>query len=113
MKATYRAKGQTTEELSGQERDNVGNRNLSKEGRLDRESRLKAEGKCPWWRRYRCDCIEKWLNATVKCRHHTVEPPDADPHVRWCGRGVAARLPPIPMGIYSPSSVEKSAGAMV
>ena len=25
------------------------------------------------------------------------EPPDADPHVRWCGRGGAVRLPPIPM----------------
>src|ERR1700683_3761959 len=25
------------------------------------------------------------------------EPPDADPHVRWCGRGGAARLPPIPI----------------
>src|SRR5450755_2622969 len=26
-----------------------------------------------------------------------LEPPDADPHVRWCGRGGAARLPPIPI----------------
>ena len=26
------------------------------------------------------------------------EPPYADPHVRWCGRGGAARLPPIPIG---------------
>ena len=26
------------------------------------------------------------------------EPPDADPHVRWCGRGGAVRLPPIPIG---------------
>jgi hypothetical protein len=25
------------------------------------------------------------------------EPPDADPHVRWCGRGEAVRLPPIPI----------------
>jgi RNA-directed DNA polymerase len=25
------------------------------------------------------------------------EPPDADPHVRWCGRGGEATLPPIPM----------------
>jgi hypothetical protein len=25
------------------------------------------------------------------------EPPDTDPFVRWCGRGGAARLPPIPM----------------
>jgi len=26
------------------------------------------------------------------------EPQDADPHVRWCGRGGAARHPPIPIG---------------
>src|SRR5436309_13760978 len=25
------------------------------------------------------------------------EPPYADPHVRWCGRGGAVRLPPIPI----------------
>ncbi len=25
------------------------------------------------------------------------EPPDADPHVRWCGRGGAVRLSPIPI----------------
>jgi len=26
-----------------------------------------------------------------------LEPPYTDPYVRWCGRGGAARLPPIPM----------------
>jgi RNA-directed DNA polymerase len=25
------------------------------------------------------------------------EPPDADPHVRWCGRGGVVRLSPIPI----------------
>ena len=32
-------------------------------------------------------------------RPQLTEPPDADPHVRWCGRGVAgeSRLPPIPI----------------
>ncbi len=29
------------------------------------------------------------------------EPPDADPHVRWCARGGAARLPPIPIPNFS------------
>src|SRR5208337_6343 len=29
-----------------------------------------------------------------------IEPPDADPLVRWCGRGGAARLPPIPIASY-------------
>src|SRR6516164_4429138 len=27
----------------------------------------------------------------------TLEPPDTDPYVRWCGRGGVARLPPIPI----------------
>src|SRR6202022_3673249 len=27
-----------------------------------------------------------------------LEPPYTDPYVRWCGRGGAARLPPIPIG---------------
>src|ERR1019366_8049579 len=30
-------------------------------------------------------------------RAQVTEPPDADPHVRWCGRGGAVRLPPIPI----------------
>ena len=34
---------------------------------------------------------------TVRCMTQPAEPPDADPHVRWCGRGEAARLPPIPI----------------
>src|SRR6185437_2713401 len=32
------------------------------------------------------------------------EPPDADPHVRWCGREVAARLLPIPIAFRAISS---------
>jgi RNA-directed DNA polymerase len=28
---------------------------------------------------------------------YSTEPPDADPHVRWCGRGAAATPPPIPI----------------
>ncbi len=27
----------------------------------------------------------------------SVEPPCTDPYARWCGRGGAARLPPIPI----------------
>src|SRR6266481_5861308 len=27
----------------------------------------------------------------------SIEPPYTDPYVRWCGRGGAARLPPIPI----------------
>ena len=29
---------------------------------------------------------------------HPAEPPCTDPYARWCGRGGAARLPPIPIG---------------
>ena len=34
-------------------------------------------------------------------RPQLTEPPDADPHVRWCGRGVTgeSRLPPIPISL--------------
>jgi hypothetical protein len=32
----------------------------------------------------------------------SAEPPDTDPYIRWCGRGVAARLPPIPIGSCRP-----------
>ena len=32
------------------------------------------------------------------------KPPDADPHVRWCGRGAEVPLPPppIPIGAEAP-----------
>src|SRR5229473_1961750 len=33
-----------------------------------------------------------------------LEPPYTDPYVRWCGRGGAARLPPIPISDPSPTS---------
>ncbi len=39
---------------------------------------------------------------TVKPIAEPAEPPDADPHVRWCGRGGAVRLPPIPIGHLPP-----------
>jgi hypothetical protein len=37
------------------------------------------------------------------CGHiaQSAEPPYADPHVRWCGRGGAAKLPPIPILILA------------
>ena len=30
-------------------------------------------------------------------RAQVTEPPEADPHVLWCGRGGVVRLPPIPI----------------
>ena len=34
---------------------------------------------------------------TVRLIAQPAEPPYTDPYVRWCGRGGAARLPPIPI----------------
>ena len=39
---------------------------------------------------------EKQMNPRPSPAQVT-EPPYADPHVRWCGRGGAVRLPPIPI----------------
>src|SRR3981189_3194789 len=40
-------------------------------------------------------------NATSNARRSliasSVEPPDTDPNVRWCGRGGVVRRPPIPI----------------
>ena len=51
-----------------------------------------------------CICAAQCLlrlarDSEIDCRPiaQPAEPPDADPHVRWCGRGEAARLPPIPI----------------
>ena len=30
---------------------------------------------------------------------NSIEPPCTDPYARWCGRGGAARLPPIPLSV--------------
>ena len=37
------------------------------------------------------------LNAQRSFAASSAEPPDTDPYVRWCGRGGAVRLPPIPI----------------
>src|ERR1044072_1597959 len=36
------------------------------------------------------------------------EPPCAEPHARWCGRGRAVRLPPIPIGKPRPQPAKYS-----
>jgi len=45
--------------------------------------------------RCRFDWKEKWFAAATHVVNST-EPPGADPHARWCGRGAVAR-PPIPI----------------
>src|ERR1700757_4602822 len=37
---------------------------------------------------------KKWFSIVLA---HLLEPPCTDPYARWCGRGGAARLPPIPI----------------
>lgn len=37
------------------------------------------------------------LCEAVQSSSYLTEPPDADPHVRWCGRGGALQHPPIPI----------------
>jgi hypothetical protein len=39
----------------------------------------------------------KEILQAVSTSSHLTEPPDADPHVRWCGRGRVARPSPIPI----------------
>ena len=38
------------------------------------------------------------LTQGARGKPQLLEPPDADPHVRWCGRGEQATAPPIPIG---------------
>jgi len=74
--------------------------------------RLRILGKTCWWVEFgdmaaveitaSASCTEQQLLAqsrasqlsqTIRVSSHSTEPPDADPHVRWCGRGVT---PPYP-----------------
>ena len=41
----------------------------------------------------------------------STEPPDTDPYVRWCGRGGAARLPPIPILVLAGRAVSRANAA--
>jgi hypothetical protein len=39
------------------------------------------------------------LTQGARGKPQLLEPPDADPHVRWCGRGEQATAPPIPIAL--------------
>ena len=56
--------------------------------------------------RYRFDRKEKWFAATTHVVNST-EPPGADPHARWCGRGAVARSP-YPDLMISGNAIRKS-----
>src|SRR5580700_3074650 len=45
-------------------------------------------------------------------RAQLTEPPYADPHVRWCGRGGGATVPPMPIsvGMYADRILVRSSG---
>jgi hypothetical protein len=49
-------------------------------------------------------------NSEIDCQPlaQSAEPPYADPHVRWCGRGGAARLPPVPIADFRTYEFERS-----
>src|SRR5229473_174155 len=43
-------------------------------------------------------------------RAQLTEPPYADPHVRWCGRGGRATVPPMPILPWLPRSATRERG---
>lgn len=51
------------------------------------------------------------LLGAISTSSHLTEPPGADPHARWCGRGAVSR-PPIPI-IPPPALLLRSAGHRV
>src|ERR1035441_4768877 len=44
--------------------------------------------------------LDRTSTVVNRCVAQSSEPPDADPHVRWCGRGGEVTLPPMPIDIY-------------
>jgi hypothetical protein len=40
------------------------------------------------------------LKQGTRGRPQLLEPPGADPHAGWCGRGEAAKPPPIPIAFF-------------
>src|SRR6266851_6954051 len=53
----------------------------------------------PGWSCGKTSNRSRWcMNPNAQpTRVESFEPPYTDPYVRWCGRGGAARLPPIPI----------------
>src|SRR5439155_3723503 len=52
----------------------------------------------PGTERFLAKLVPKARFALCLARTQLAEPPDADPHVRWCGRGEWATVPPMPIG---------------
>ena len=57
--------------------------------------------------RHRAEWKEKALNTKRMVSSYLTEPPDADPHVRWCGRGAGLARPPIPIVHYPSTNVKR------
>ena len=60
--------------------------------------------------RSRLNRKEKGFTATTQVVNST-EPPGADPHARWCGRGAVSR-PPIPILGYTHAGEVGPAGCL-
>jgi hypothetical protein len=60
-------------------------------------------GACPDTRRFNtpyeimCSTLLVSAESSCLCRLNSIEPPCTDPYARWCGRGGAERLLPIPI----------------
>ena len=54
---------------------------------------------------------ERPANTSSIVLAQLLEPPCTDPYARWCGRGGAARLPPIPIICAKRTFVEKRTSA--
>jgi hypothetical protein len=66
-------------------------------------ARRPGSGACPDIRRSNRPCATRTSTASVFPTFmflrelNPIEPPGTDPYARWCGRGGAARRPPIPI----------------
>ena len=52
---------------------------------------------CPWPSRLLTSTRSVFRDCWMLFWLNRAEPPDADPHVRWCGRGGEVTLPPMPI----------------
>src|SRR5208282_4246332 len=77
-------------------------------------SKLVAAGEQPGPEHDVSQCLLRLFGtSTPVCRiAQPAEPPYADPHVRWCGRGERATAPPMPIGHIMNCHPERSEGPL-
>src|SRR5262249_36504376 len=75
-------------------------------GRREPPAHPQGRGACPVTPRAnrrgatRTSARSAFLAWLVPRTLNRIEPPCTDPYARWCGRGGAARLPPIPINLF-------------